>query len=114
MKLTLDGTTVARNFTETVPTYNDIWIHDSKVWIANDEIKDEITKELAKENKKVNPLDDEPVLPNTKKVVVVAPAKKDSDKKDAKTKTDSSKTKTSSPNDSSGGGDIKKNDIHNS
>ena len=57
MKLTLDGTTVAKNFTDKAPTYNEIWIHDSKTWIANDDIKDAITKELAKENKNFNPLD---------------------------------------------------------
>ena len=40
MKLTLDGTTIARNYTNEVPTYNEIWLHDSKSWIADS--KDDI------------------------------------------------------------------------
>ena len=67
MKLTKDGITIARNFTQEVPTYNEIWIHDSKAWIADS--KDLIKAELAKENKDFNPLDDVKVLPNDPAVV---------------------------------------------
>ena len=74
MKLTKDGITIARNFTQEVPTYNEIWIHDSKAWIADS--KDLIKAELAKENKDFNPLDDVKVLPNDPAVVKKTKKKK--------------------------------------
>jgi len=47
MRLSKDGTAIAgKNFTEKVPTYNTIWLHDSKSWITDskDAIKAELTK----------------------------------------------------------------------
>jgi len=38
MKLRKDGTIIVKNFTMDVPTYNDIWIHDSKTWIADSKV----------------------------------------------------------------------------
>ena len=46
MKLKKDGTFIVKHFIDDVPTYNDIWIHDSKAWIANS--RDAINAELAK------------------------------------------------------------------
>ena len=46
MKLTKDGTEIAKNYTNEVPSYNDIWIHDSKSWITDS--KDDIVAELNK------------------------------------------------------------------
>tara|TARA_B110000285_G_C14894981_1_gene500395 strand:+ start:314 stop:451 length:138 start_codon:yes stop_codon:yes gene_type:complete len=40
MKLSKDGVIIVANFTTSVPTYNDIWIHDSKSWIADSNVKD--------------------------------------------------------------------------
>ena len=88
MKLTKDGITIARNFTDEVPTYNEIWIHDSKAWIAGS--KDLIKAELAKENKDFNPLDDVKVLPNDSKP---AAAKKTTPKKTNTSSDKSDKTK---------------------
>ena len=68
MKLTKDGTTIASKFTAEVPTYNEIWIHDSKTWIAGS--KDLIKAELVKENKDFNPLDDVKVQSNEPKPAV--------------------------------------------